>query len=250
MAECTPSQADALQLTVGVHRLQDKAQVACIDGDVRLLLHNRFRAKRNTERCQLEHVQIIRTVAHCNRAIQRDAMERCEFDKCDRLCCAIDYVTFDPSGEPAINNLETIGSNVICTHGLPNRVRDHVKAARDQRNHMSALVQGGAELDRTMRQADRRPHFVEHAFRQALEKGDSCAQGSDEVEFSAHRCFGDCPHLGLDAGMRGDEFDDFLLDNGAVDVHHHKHGTIAEGHGRQASESEYRIRTRINFAPW
>ena len=77
--------------------------------------------------------------------------------------------------------------------------------------------------------------------RQALEGGDPLAQALGEVELAAHRALGDRGHLGLAAGVAGEQLDDLVLDEGGVDVHDDEPAS-APGQARR--------RPRRCRAPW
>ena len=98
--------------------------------------------------------------------------------------------------------------------------RDHFdETTRDHGDGEPEPLQGAHEGPGSRRQPDRGPHLVEYRVGQPGEGRHPGVQTRREIQFATHRRLGHGGHLGLAAGMAGEQLDDLVLDQGAVDIH-------------------------------
>ena len=62
------------------------------------------------------------------------------------------------------------------------------------------------------------PHQIKHPLAQPLQQGDAPCKRFSEVELATHRCISDCRDLLADASVFSNQLDDFLREEGRVDV--------------------------------
>ena len=102
-----------------------------------------------------------------------------------------------------------------------------MKSTADEGDTESQLMQRPTQRPSTWSQANPLAHLVECLNRDSLEQRDALSQRLREVDFASHRSGGDICHGVLAVSVRGDQFDDFILDQSRIDIHHNEAGATA-----------------------
>ena len=97
---------------------------------------------------------------------------------------------------------------------------DHLdEAAGDECHGEAEALHGPDQRAGARGQRHRGPDLGEHRLRQAGQRGDPLVQARREVQLAAHGPLGDGRHLVGPPGVRREQLDDLVLDQGRVDVH-------------------------------
>ena len=89
-------------------------------------------------------------------------------------------------------------------------------------------------------------HLVDHADRHVLQQRDALAQRRLELDFAAHRAFGDGGDMRLQAGEIGQFVDAFLADHGGIHVGQKK--LLAPGRDRLHDNVDRQVAARLSQA--
>ncbi len=135
---------------------------------------------------------------------------------------AVDHRADHAPGEGAVDHLEHVGARVVDAELLGERVDDGGEATGHHGDAEAEAREGADEGARTWRQSHRLAHLRQRRLGHAGQQRDPGVQRLREVELTAHRALGHLAHLGLAAGVRGDQLDHLVLDERRVDVHHHE----------------------------
>jgi len=232
----------------GCQRTRSRYEFAQVDGshdEVGLPSHRRLGIERDTEPGDGHHLQVVRPVAHRDRAVEGNAGCRGPLAQCCRFAGGIHDLALDETGQHAALDRKPVRAPLIDPERWGDDVEDLVESAGYDGGPPAAVVNGGDELGRSRGGLYARPHAVEGAQRDAAQLGHARAQTRREIHFTAHRRLGGRRDFGATAGLVGDELDDFVAQQSGVGVEHDEEAGVRH----PSNLSAVSVRRRRSFPP-
>ncbi|GHD77120.1 hypothetical protein GCM10007394_02340 [Salinibacterium amurskyense] len=93
-----------------------------------------------------------------------------------------------------------------------------MEATRDCGNAASGILHSGNKFGGAVGDPDVASTLGDHALLETRERCDSRSEALLEIEFAVHGARGDVGNFWFGACASGEEFDDFVLDEGRVDI--------------------------------
>ena len=186
------------------------------------LRNHGLRVKSDPQPSGGEHREIVRSVAHRDRLLQRDVLLCRDFLEVLRLALGVDDFAFDPACQNSVLDFEVVGADVVDAEFALEVFAEVGEAAGDDGGFVSERFEGGDQAFGAFRQVESLGDGAEARFGEALEHGDALDEGLVEIQFAAHRGFCEGGHFVVDIRLAGQFVDHLVLDERGIHIERNK----------------------------